>query len=306
VTVCLACVCMWPDGTLGIVGASDRMITVGDVQFEPYFTKIFPLTSSIFALTSGESSVNGEIIAGALGDVSTELAKSPTTWMPVETAARIIGRQVQAYNMRLGDLEILAPLGLTRQSFLQQSKTHWFQDMFDKLFAVDSGSDIIVAGLDDTGAHIWKIDGKGKPWLHDPAAFAAIGSGQRHAESQFQFGRHGRDMPFSQALFLAYKAKRRSEVAPGVGRIFTDMVLVPSVGNLTWLQFQDITFLDGLYRSQEQQEWELARSQELEINMKFQQLFDAAAAAGASAADQQNPSDPPQEIIDVKPEPDGS
>jgi hypothetical protein len=278
------------------------MITVGDVQFEPATRKIFPLTSSIFALTSGESSVNAEIIAGATADVNKRLA-ADESWMTVEEAARIVGRQIQIYTTRLADFEILGPLGLSRSAFLQHQKSHWFQDTFDKLFTIDSGSDIIVAGVDQSGGHIWKIDGRGKPWCHDPAAFAAIGIGQRHAESQFQFGRHHSYAPFSRTLFLAYKAKRRSEVAPGVGRIFTDMCVVSGLGAFTPLLFEDIDFLETLYMSLLTAERDMAKRHEDEMDGKFQQMAEAAKAAREAAdASEQKPPPPPQFATD-DPEP---
>jgi 20S proteasome alpha/beta subunit len=297
VTVAVAAICAYhEERPQAVIAASDRMITVGDVQFEPSMMKIFPLTNSIFAMSAGESSVNAEVIAGANTDVNKWLGDNKG-WLPVEEAARIVGRQMQAYTMRVGDVEILGPLGLTRQQFLQFPKSHWFQEVFDRLFAVDSGSDLIVAGVDDSGPHIWKVDGRGKPWCHDPAAFAAIGIGQRHAESQFQFGYHKPWSSFTDTLFLTYKAKRRAEVAPGVGRIFTDMCVVTNPGTLTMLRYEDIDFLEGLYKSLLKAERDVAASHKQEMEGKFQQMFTAAAEAqkAAQASEQQPPTASQQE-----------
>src|SRR5687768_11487128 len=112
VTVCIAAICRHPNETPMVIGASDRMITVGDVQFEPYVTKVFPLTSSIFLLTAGESSVNAEIVSSTKQAVAARLKKDES-WMLVEEAARLVGEQVQRYVMRIRDQEILGPMGLT-------------------------------------------------------------------------------------------------------------------------------------------------------------------------------------------------
>jgi hypothetical protein len=45
-----------------IVAAADRMLTAGDVQFEPSAgTKIFTLSSSIFMMTAGDAALQAEI-----------------------------------------------------------------------------------------------------------------------------------------------------------------------------------------------------------------------------------------------------
>jgi hypothetical protein len=88
----------------------------------------------------------------------------------------------------------------------------------------------IVAGVDLTGPHIYVVTNRGIT-CNDAAGFAAIGVGYWHANSQFMFAEHARSKTMAQTLLLAYAAKRRAEVAPGVGEA-TDMFMIgPTVGS---------------------------------------------------------------------------
>ncbi len=53
VTVCVAA--MSADGR--IVGASDRMVTASDIQFEPQQTKIFEIVPTALVMVAGDSSL---------------------------------------------------------------------------------------------------------------------------------------------------------------------------------------------------------------------------------------------------------
>jgi len=87
----------------------------------------------------------------------------------------------------------------------------------------------IIAGMDETGPHIYSIDSDGVSSCNDSAGFAAIGIGARHAESQFMFQHFAPHWHIGPALILLYTAKRRAEVAPGVGSE-TDMFLIAPKG----------------------------------------------------------------------------
>ena len=82
----------------------------------------------------------------------------------------------------------------------------------------------IIVGADDSGSHIYKLFGNA-PICCDLIGFAAIGSGSTHAESQFMLNGYSRVVPQEEALWLTYMAKRKAEVAPGVGKI-TDLFCI--------------------------------------------------------------------------------
>ncbi len=90
----------------------------------------------------------------------------------------------------------------------------------------------IFAGIDAFGAHIYSAQ-NGDVTCQDGVGFAAIGAGYWHADSQFMFAGHTRTRPMPETLLLSYSAKKRAEVAPGVGE-GTDMFFIgPALGSYT-------------------------------------------------------------------------
>jgi hypothetical protein len=122
-------------------------------------------------------------------------------------------------------------------------------------YDVEYEVETIFTGVDESGAHTYQIS-ENVDMCCDPVGFAAIGSGGRHAESQFMLARHSRNATLDETLFLLYSAKKQSEVAPGVGEA-TDMFTIgPRKGSFTWLGGtgwqsggMDINRLDAIYQS---------------------------------------------------------
>ena len=92
------------------------------------------------------------------------------------------------------------------------------------------GVELLLAGADDSCAHIYSVQNPGRPeYLHDVIGYAAIGSGAIHAvQSMIGFG-HSPNADYQETVFRGYASKRRSEVAPGVG-LDTDMAVVAIEG----------------------------------------------------------------------------
>lgn len=103
----------------------------------------------------------------------------------------------------------------------------------------DEDVEVIIAGHDDGGAHIWAIHND-IARCHDVEGFACIGAGADHADSQLRFAGFTRNSGPQEALVLAYLAKRRAEMAPGVGKMTdihirgTDLRAVPLLDN--WME----------------------------------------------------------------------
>ena len=84
VTVCVAAV-----SGLIIFGTSDRMITSGDIQFEPQQSKIVPLTNSIVAQIAGDVSIQTEIMQRVSSDIIKRIQASPQEWWNVRDVAEL-------------------------------------------------------------------------------------------------------------------------------------------------------------------------------------------------------------------------
>ena len=221
------------------------MLTSGDIQYEPPSHKTFALTKYVVSMMSGDAAFYTEIMDSVLE----ELRERHDQRVPVAEIARMfVGFRNEALRQR-AENAILGPLGLKSESFLQQQQ---FMDaqLVDKLatellnFDVP-GIDVIIAGVDVRSQIYVMVDGDLS--CNNAIGFASVGSGSRHAESQFMLARHSWTSPLAETLFLTYAAKKRSEVAPGVGRD-TDMIMIhPDETGITEINPEIITRLEAVY-----------------------------------------------------------
>jgi hypothetical protein len=264
-TVCIAAICKGNS----IVGCADRMLTSGDIEFEPDLDvlpvpehlkpedkiafslngKIFQLTRFIAALTAGDSGLQAEILQGVYQTVTQRIFTDRERWWGVKEIAELyVVFYNQAKAKRL-QTEIFEPLNLNVETFIARQgemKTDFLTNITDKIqrfeynFRAVHGVETIVAGLDMSGfnstsgksffmPHIYtvfkSVNGDGINCC-DPSGFAAVGGGMRHAESQFMLAGHSSFSPMPETLLLTYMAKKRSEIAPGVGKKGTDMFVI--------------------------------------------------------------------------------
>lgn len=83
--------------------------------------------------------------------------------------------------------------------------------------------DVIVAGKDNSGCHIYTVQNPGDTLCHDSVGFVAIGSGAPHALYSLIESNYKKTMGRDEVEKLVKRAKHRSEVAPGVGTATTDI-----------------------------------------------------------------------------------
>lgn len=231
-TVCVAAICNHNQGI--IFGASDRMLTAGDIEFEPAQTKLWHLTASIVAMSAGEDmSMQMEILYDVQQEVSKKVAADRSKWLNVRDVANMYRAFYNEARLKRSAADILAPLGLDHQSFLLSQKD-MSKDLISQLATElinfeTPDLETIFAGVDETGAHLY-IAHNAHISCRDGVGFAAIGAGAGHADSQFMFAKHTRSKPIPETILLVYSAKKRAEIAPGVGKE-TDMFTVgPELG----------------------------------------------------------------------------
>ena len=271
-TVCIAAICQ--NGN--IFGASDRMMTSGDIEFEPKLdsiakpelpspvglafnsnAKIFALTTSIVVMTAGDSGLQSEIVQDLLSVVNSMIQQDKTHWLSVKEVTDLYIEAYDRAKSRRSQKTIFAPFNLNATTFLDQSNkiaSHIVAEItkqiqrFESYFRDAHRIEAIITGVDTSIGSI----GENLPSAHiysvvksvngdfvtccDSVGFAAVGSGARHAESQFMLAGHS---PFSsqpETLLLTYLAKKRAEVAPGVGK-GTDMFAIgPALGSFAMLK----------------------------------------------------------------------
>jgi|GEM_PF-588769 len=295
VTVCIAAIC---EGNT-ILGAADRMITSGDIEFEPAEAKhapvfkIVPLMNSIVMLWAGDSGFQSEAALHAWSAIQQQLRDKPTAWPFVNDA---VNHYIEFYNRKKSEAarkQILVPLGLDQQSFVSKQKEmspEFIKQVTAQLqnfeMPEDNGVETIFTGIDDTGPHMYMLV-ENEAICCDPVGFAAIGSGGRHAESQFMLSGHSRNSALGDTLLLLHAAKKRSEVAPGVGKA-TDMFTIgPVKGTFAWLggtgwpRTIDMNRLDAIYDATEAKQQEALNHSKQEMRGYIEEIRKAAAGAQA-------------------------
>ncbi len=287
-TVCVAAICE----NRMVVGASDRLITAGDIQFEPSQTKIYQLTTTIGVMVSGDNLLNDEILKGVTADMNASITAQPDVWVGVEEAAELYRKYYQIAFLKRVEGSILAPLNLDRNTFITQQKL-MDSDLVTKLardilnFEPSSeGVEVIVAGVDASGPHLYVCNGSDIHCWDNPG-FAAVGKGYWHAQSQLMFAGHAGARLLPEVLLDVYFAKKRAEVAPHVGE-YTDMFFVgPNVGTFTRINPQLIAKLDEIYRGAQKKENQARSVAKRKINEYIQRQLEAAIAKAQEA----NPED---------------
>jgi hypothetical protein len=141
----------------------------------------------------------------------------------VEKVAQVYSDNLVNYIREIKEKLILQSVGFTWESYMNsysEELQSWFKKEMKRVFGatVLSTTSTIIAGVDETGAHLFMIDGDGYIKRLDWIGFAIIGIGFDHAASEFMVGGHIPSKSAEETLCLTYIAKRRAEVAPGVGR----------------------------------------------------------------------------------------
>ncbi|MES1158500.1 MAG: hypothetical protein ABUL42_01260 [Terricaulis silvestris] len=228
-TVCVAAI----GGKEAVFGAADRMLTAGDVTFQPDIAKIFPISTSIFLMFSGDASLNGELRQSVHSDAIAEFTRVPDKWLSVEFVKDLVVKNFNAIKSKRAEAALLAPMGLSLASFQQILALPQTSDLIQQIardlinYALPEVS-CIVAGVDMTGPHLYSVH-DGKYVCNDGVGFAAIGIGYWHAESELMAAKHCATADSSRTVSAVYAAKRRAEIAPSVGDV-TDLVMVNRLG----------------------------------------------------------------------------
>jgi 20S proteasome alpha/beta subunit len=277
VTICVAAM---SDGGKRVFGASDRMLTGRDVEFEPSQSKVIELTSSIAILVAGDTAMQIEVAYSVLSDVRSRLEAEPGYLWNVSDVADLYSHYYNEARSKRSESSILALLGLNRISYLdrqQQLAPELVLQLASKLTSFEAPRvQAIVLGVDSGGGHIYVCD-NGAVSCQDSVGFAAIGIGHWHANSQFMFGGHTKWKAMPETLLMTYFAKKRSEVAPGIGA-FTDMLIIgPDLDSYIKIGDEPLETLERIWQRAQSKRKELEREAEEEINKYVKSLDEAGA-----------------------------
>lgn len=248
-TVCIAAI--YQDASL--VGASDRMMTAGGViEFERNQPKIWPITISITAMIADDILIHTELHKIVLKEVKDKIIREPTEWVKVQDVAEWYSQSFTILKKKTASRDVLQPLGLDFETFISRQKEMdsnfiaRIEERLDNFYRRNiGGAATIIAGIDAEGPHIYTIN-NGQVTCEDKIGFSVIGIGYSHAASHLMFSGHTPNNLGEKTLLITHQAKKKAEVAPGVGKE-TDMFLIPSLGALQFVKKEWIQKLDKIW-----------------------------------------------------------
>jgi hypothetical protein len=193
----------------------------------------------------------------------------PSTPITVQQVADSLSQKYALLRKQQIENDAFYPRSINMQEFYRGQQLQMLPQLAGQIdqyvMSFDFGVSLLVAGVDDSGAHLYSIGNPGASVNdHQPIGYHSIGSGWLHAmQSMIGFG-HMSARGLKETIFTVYASKRRAEVAPGVGRD-TDMTIVLADG----IKRLDRTMLDDLEKIF--QEYQKPVSQEVKdgINKLF-------------------------------------
>ena len=242
-TICIAAI--GQSGQVAVV-ASDRMVTASPppIEFEHHAPKVTEVSRTCVVLTAGDALADVELCSQAIAAAQTFQALS------VQQVAQEIQQAYTRQRSERIEALFLRPRGWTLKSFYEE---HVRGVPGEIAFGVDRqiatyehNLSVIIAGI-DSGAHIYSIANPGVLDCWDGIGCYAIGSGASHAISTFFLGNWEPTISLSALVFMVYEAKRRAEVAPGVGKE-TDIAYI-DVNGIAHVDGATMTKLDDLFRT---------------------------------------------------------
>ena len=164
--------------------------------------------------------------------------------------------------------EVFASFGLSLQGFYQANHSMMPQlvgVVLQRMQTYNYGLWILLAGVDDSGPHIYRIENPASASCFDSIGYHAIGSGDIHAISTFITNEYRvKDTSLNRVIALVYEGKKRSEKAQGVGPQ-TDLMVV-SRDRTTHLPAEALTELDTMYTRRLEEEKRVLADVEKQIS----------------------------------------
>lgn len=230
-TVCIAALY---GGGAGVILVSDRMVTAHipiGYEFEHQEnTKIVELdgADSVHVLVAGDVLRGHEILGVARAQLAQK--EGGTTASEAAETVRVAYQQVRLANIIHRELE---PRGLDLNSYYgrqQQLAPQVVQIVDQALCNGDMGVEMLVAGPNGDSHAIYTVLNPGTTHDNSAIGHGAIGSGAPHALYSLIEGSYKPSLSKEEVIGLVQGAKKRSEVAPGVG-VETTIVEIPSEEN---------------------------------------------------------------------------
>ena len=228
-TICIGAIC---NGGKHIVIATDRMFTSPapvSLEFETDEPKIEVFADGIVVLSAGNTAYVSEMLDLAKtklkGNNRPSVDEVTTALREAFEKVRVQKAEEQIVIPMLGnDFMAFRNRGGTLPAYLQ-AQPGVYQNLVAMATQFNIGVELLVAGIDESGAHLAAIGNPGTSASLDKVGFGAVGSGAIHAITTLELSGQSRSRSMMETLYVVYQAKEASQVAPGVGKE-TDLAVI--------------------------------------------------------------------------------
>jgi len=240
-TVCIGAIC---NNGKRVIVAADRMMTYGspmNLQAEGAVRKINELTDKCVLLFSG-SVPDGEAVL-----TKSKAKIQATPHQDIRSISETVAGVYQELKKKRAEDTILRPfLGVDfagfQQLVAQSPSSQVLQQFLGLVMQHNLQLDIMVAGIDQDGAHLFVVSHPGTLLPMDIVGANSIGSGALHASIRLSLSRQAKTLPLSETIYNVYEGKIAAEAAPGVGKV-TDIAILSDTDGI---KFVDSTVLEVL------------------------------------------------------------
>jgi 20S proteasome alpha/beta subunit len=231
------------------------MITAGNIQYEPFLTKIWNVTPSIAVLAAGDINIQALVFGALYKEIAETLKQNQNQLFSVKEVAVLYHKKYAEEKKNAIERKYLSQYGLTMKSlYIKRDPSD--SPLLSKIdievaqFSDFDDFESLIIGIDEDGPHIFSVDKDGI-MDHDVEGFAARGIGMNHAESYLMVNKYTPNSPAGNALMHIHRAKKYAEVAPNVGRETDIIAIGPQIGFSLRLPDDLISCLDKCYRKYE-------------------------------------------------------
>jgi len=251
-TICVAAISAKnTNGEKYAIVASDRMVTLSlpSIEWEQNVSKTIKISDNCVAATAGSAIAFTEVLRNAKPQIE-KLANND-----IHAIVEIIRQNYQVQRMKKVEEEILAKIGLTLKNFYEANQVlspQIVQTVIDAMAKFNYGLTILVAGVDNSGPHVYRIDNPAKADCFDAIGYCAIGSGDLHSLTTFIANDYDPNLDLNHICAMTFESKKRSEKAQGVGTK-SDLFIICNQ-RVVRMPSSIIEKLDQIYSKREEQE----------------------------------------------------
>src|SRR5882757_576609 len=146
-----------------IIGASDRMVTAGDIEFEQEQKKIFILTKSVSIMVAGDLTIQADILHKVIARKNDQLREYPNEWLGVKMVADWFYEELAEITRKRAAQAILHPLHLDWEKLSSPNLAPELANQLAKELLQFQIASIqaVVMGIDESGAHLYEVNNQG-------------------------------------------------------------------------------------------------------------------------------------------------